>query len=71
MESAVDKFEELMEHAQQGLTVIITGSDNQDYELVLKPLPSNKPRRPGSLKGKIMIADDSDKPIPEFKPYMA
>lgn len=70
MESAIENFEELMEHALQGLTVIITGSDNQDYELVLKPLPSNKPRKPGSLKGKIKIADDFDEPLPEFKPYM-
>ncbi|MCY4537007.1 MAG: type II toxin-antitoxin system prevent-host-death family antitoxin [Chloroflexi bacterium] len=69
-ESAKANFEEMLEHALQGLTVIITGSDNQDYELVLKPLPSNKPRKPGSLKGKIKIAEEFDAPMPEFTPYV-
>ena len=37
--------------------------------LMLEPLPANKPRKPGSLKDKIKIADDFDEPLPEFKPY--
>lgn len=70
MESAIENFEELMEHAQQGLYVTIIGTDKREYQLMLKPLPPNKPRKPGSLKGKIKIADDFDEPLPEFKPYM-
>lgn len=69
IESAKSNFEEMMEHAQQGLTVIIKGSDDRDYELVLKPLIGNGPRKAGNLRGKIKIADDFDAPLPEFTPY--
>lgn len=70
IESAMENFEELMQQAQQGLYVTIIGTDKREYRLMLEPLPPNKPRKPGSLKGKIKIADDFDEPLPEFKPYM-
>ena len=71
METAVANFEELMEHAQQGLVVTIIGSDGREYDLKLNPLPPPKgPRKPGLFKGKIWIADDFDDPLPDFEPYM-
>ncbi len=70
MESAMENFQELMQHAQQGLYVTIIGTDKREYRLMLEPLPPNKPRKAGSLKGKIKIAEDFDEPLPEFKPYM-
>ncbi len=70
VESAKINFEEMLEHAQQGLTIFITSPDNQEYELILKPLPANKPRKPGSSKGRIKIAEDFDAPLPEFAPYV-
>ncbi len=68
IESAMSNFEEMMEQAQQGLTVIIKGSDDRDDVLALKPLVGNGPREAGNLRGKIKIADDFDAPLPEFTP---
>lgn len=70
MASAIDNFEELMQQAQEGLYVTIIGTDNREYRLTLELLPKNKPRKAGSLKGLITIADDFDEPLPEFKPYI-
>ena len=70
LQTAKRDFDALFEHAQAGLVVIITGNDGCEYELTLKPLPANKPRKPGLFKGQIKIADDFDEPLPEFKPYM-
>ncbi|MCY3834628.1 MAG: hypothetical protein OXG85_16575 [Chloroflexi bacterium] len=70
MESAVANFDELMEDAQKGLTIYIIGSDGREYELILKRMPENKPRKPGMFKGQIKIAEDFDDPLPEFEPYM-
>ena len=69
-ESAKENFDEMMEHAQEGLHVYVTGSDGREYQLTLKYLPPRKPRRPGSSKGQIIIADDFDEPLPEMAPYM-
>lgn len=70
MESAVANFDELMKEAQEGLTIYIIGSDGREYELILKRMPVNKPRKPGLFKSQIKIADDFDDPLPEFEPYM-
>lgn len=70
METAAANFNELMEHAQQGLTVNIIGSDGHEYELKLKRLQPKKPRKPGSAKGRIRLSEDFDAPLPEFEPYM-
>ncbi len=70
METAAANFEELMEHAQQGLLVNIIGSDGHEYELILKRLPVNKSRKPGLFEGKIKIAEDFDDPLPDFEPYI-
>ena len=69
VEEAKCNFDELMNLAQQGLTVIVTDSDSREYELVLKPLPLNKPRQSGSARGQVKIAEDFDEPLPEFEPY--
>ncbi len=70
IEEALANFDELMEAAQQGLTNYIIGRDGREYELILKRMPVNKPRKPGMFKGKIKIAEDFDDPLPEFEPYM-
>ena len=70
MESAVANFDELMKDAQEGLTIYIIGGDGREYELILKRMPGNKPRKPGSALGSIKMSDDFDAPLPEFEPYM-
>ena len=70
MKEAVDNFDELMKDAQEGLTVYIIGSDGREYEMILKRMSVNKPRKPGSAIGKIKMSDDFDAPLPEFEPYM-
>lgn len=70
MELAVANFDELMKEAQEGLTTYIIDSNGVEYELILKRMPVNKPRKPGMFKGQIKIAEDFDDPLPEFEPYM-
>ena len=68
MESAVANFDELMKEAQEGLTTYIVGNDGREYELILKRMPVNKPRKPGSALGSVKMSDDFDAPLPEFEP---
>ena len=70
METARENFDELMKDAQEGLTIYIIGSDGGEYELILKRMPVNKPRKPGSARGKIKMSADFDEPLPEFERYM-
>ena len=70
MESAVANFDELMQDAQEGLTIYIIGGDGREYELILKRMSVNKPRKPGSAIGSITMSDDFDAPLPEFEPYL-
>lgn len=68
MESAVANFDELMKDAQEGLTIYIIGGDGREYELILKRMPVNKPRKPGSARGQVWMSNDFDEPLPEFEP---
>ena len=60
----------MMEHAQEGLHVYVTGSDGREYRLTLEHMPVRMPRKAGRLKGKINLAEDFDAPLPEMAPYM-
>ena len=68
--TAKENFEEMIEHAQEGLKVYFTDRDGCEYELLVKRMPSKKPRVLGTLRGKIRVADDFNDPLPEFEPYM-
>lgn len=70
LEEAKQDLDKVLEHAKQGGTVIITGEDDQAYQLVSTIVPKKGPRKPGSAKGKITITDEFYEPLPEFKPYM-
>lgn len=52
----------LLEQVAKGEEVVIARSGRPVARLVAI---SEAPRRPGSLKGKIQIADDFDAPLPE------
>ncbi|MDZ4263213.1 MAG: type II toxin-antitoxin system Phd/YefM family antitoxin [Pseudomonadota bacterium] len=60
---AKTQFSKLIEAVSQGERVIIAKAGKPVAELIaIESAPP--PRKPGSLKGKIKIADDFDSPLP-------
>ena len=70
VEEAKQNLDEVLEHANQGGTVILIGDDEQAYELVSTIVPKKGARKAGLFKGQIKITDEFYEPLPEFKPYM-
>lgn len=64
IEQAAAQLGELLELAENNEEVIIT-KDGIAVAMLLAVAPVKRPRRPGTLKGKIHIADDFDAPLPE------
>lgn len=61
---AKTQFSKLIEAVSQGERVIIAKAGKPVAELVaIESVPPT--RKPGSLKGKIKIADDFDAPLPD------
>lgn len=61
---AKTQFSKLVEAVSQGEKVIIAKAGKPVAELIaITPAPIA--RKPGSLKGKIRIADDFDAPLPD------
>ncbi len=69
VEEAKQNLDEVLEHANQGGTVILIGDDEKAYELVATIYAKPGPRKAGRLKGKIKITDEFYEPLPEFEPY--
>lgn len=70
VEEATSQLPSLIAAAIRGEVVLITTEDQQTIQLV--PIkPSRQPRRPGSARGMIHMADDFDAPLDEFGEYMA
>ena len=67
---AKNDLDAVLDHARQGGTVIIKEADGKAFKLVSTIIPKKGPRKAGRLKGKLVIADDFDAPLPEFEPYM-
>ncbi len=63
MHQAKTHLSRLVEAVQAGEEVIIARSGQPVARLVAVG-PSNGPRRPGGLKGRIRIGDDFDAPLP-------
>ena len=70
LQEAKQNLSKVLEHADEGGTVILIGEDDKAYELVSTIYTKPGPRKPGSAKGKITITDEFYEPLPEFKPYM-
>jgi antitoxin (DNA-binding transcriptional repressor) of toxin-antitoxin stability system len=65
---ATQQLVTLVEAAIRGEVVLITSTDHQTVQLV--PVNSTKkPRRAGSAKGLIHMADDFDAPLDDFQEY--
>lgn len=68
LEEAATSLPALIEAAMNGEAVYIT-LDNQMIRLVPEN-PAPQPRKAGSAKGMIWMADDFDEPLEDFREYM-
>jgi antitoxin (DNA-binding transcriptional repressor) of toxin-antitoxin stability system len=70
IDEATTQLLTLIEAAVRGEVVLITTHDQQTIRLV--PIKhARQPRRAGSAKGLIHLADDFDAPLDDFREYMA
>ena len=69
VEEAKQDLDKVLEHADEGGTIILIGEDDQAYKLVSTIIPKKGPRKAGRLKGKIKITDEFYEPLPEFEPF--
>jgi antitoxin (DNA-binding transcriptional repressor) of toxin-antitoxin stability system len=67
LRDAQDHLQQLIDEAREGKTIVIL--DEYDQAVQLVPLTAPKPRKAGSARGKIKIADDFDAPLPDFDSY--
>jgi len=69
LRDAQDHLQELIDDAQKGKTVVIL--DDQDRAVQLIPISTaKKPRKAGSARGLVQIADDFEAPLSDFDDYM-
>jgi antitoxin (DNA-binding transcriptional repressor) of toxin-antitoxin stability system len=68
-EATIHLFD-LIDEAVNGETVFIIRDDRQAVQLVPAILPQRRPQF-GSAQGLIVMADDFDAPLEDFKEYMA
>jgi prevent-host-death family protein len=69
LESISETLRNLVEAALNGEEVIIT-KDNKPVIKLTPVSPVKKRRQPGSAKGLVIISDDFDEPLEDFKDYM-
>ena len=74
-EEAKSHLEELIEAAMRGEQVVIAHDDQHAVRLVPIPAsavgaPAHRGRTAGTAKGKIVLSDDFDEPLPDFVDYM-
>lgn len=66
---AQEHLQELVKDARNGKTIIILDDQNEAVQLI--PISTEKkPRKAGSARGQIRIADDFDAPLSDFDDYM-
>ena len=69
IKNAEGSLSQLVSHAHQGKTVVIKAENGRAVKLVPTPTKTAKPRKPGSAKGKVWMADDFDEPLDDFADY--
>lgn len=67
LNEAPDQLQELTEAALKGETVIIVV--DEQHAIRLTPVPSRRGRKAGTARGKIVVRDDFDDPLPDFETY--
>ena len=69
LKDAQTQLDDLVEAALHGETVLIQRDDEQIVQLVPVPI-GKKPRKAGSARNQIVMAEDFDAPLPDFGEYM-
>lgn len=70
LKEAQKRLPELIEEAARGEDVVISQGDGAAFRLIPIIEPERRPRRFGTAKGLIHMADDFDEPLEDFAPYM-
>ena len=70
LEEAKSQLDDLINAAAAGEEVFITRDEQLSVQLVPHKTQTKKPRIAGSAKGLIVMADDFDEPLEDFKEYM-
>lgn len=69
LQDAQTHLKKLIHDAQHGKTILIL--DENDHAVQLVPLAASiKPRKAGSARGQIRMAEDFDAPLSDFSEYM-
>ena len=70
IEEAQAKLAEIINNLAPGEELLITRDNHLVAKLVGQQGAVRKPRQPGSAKGKLVILDDDDDYLEDFKDYM-
>jgi antitoxin (DNA-binding transcriptional repressor) of toxin-antitoxin stability system len=70
MEEAQAHLPELVAQLGSGEELIITKDEKPVAKLVRENLPTSKPRKAGSAKGKLIILQEDDEHLKDFEDYM-
>jgi antitoxin (DNA-binding transcriptional repressor) of toxin-antitoxin stability system len=70
LEEAQARLTQLLDAMLPGETLNITKDDHTIAKVVKQMPPSNEPRKPGSAAGKIIMSEDFNTPLEDFKDYM-
>ncbi len=70
IEEATAHFPAVLKDVLRGEEIILTDRDLPVVKMIPLKQRELAPRRPGSLKGRLTIADDFDAPLEDFKDYM-
>ncbi len=69
LREAQDHLQQLIDDAQHGKTVLILDDNEQAVQLV--PVEAlQKPRKAGSARGLVKMAEDFDAPLDDFSEYL-
>ncbi len=60
----------LIANLKPGEDVLITQGDRPVARLVAEPVRQRKPRRPGGAVGELIIVEEDDEHLEDFKEYM-
>lgn len=70
MKEAQAQLPELVARLSEGETIVITQDQKPVARLVREPSVTRKPRKAGSAKGKLIILQEDDEHLKDFKEFM-